>query len=37
MGRNGFSWLRIGSNGGLSWNGNEPSGSIKEAGDCLRI
>jgi hypothetical protein len=28
MGRTGFNWLRIGSNGGLCEHGNEPSGSI---------
>jgi hypothetical protein len=32
MGRTGFGWLRIGSNGGLFEHGNEPSGSIKKAG-----
>jgi len=34
--RIGFSWLRIGSNGGLCEHGNEPSGSIKKAGYFLR-
>jgi hypothetical protein len=35
MGRTGFSWLRIGSNGGLFEHGNEPSGSVKKVGCCL--
>jgi hypothetical protein len=30
MGRNGFSWLRIGSSGGLCEDDNEPSGSIRK-------
>jgi hypothetical protein len=35
VGRTGFSWLRIGSSGGFCEHGNEPSGSIKEAGYCF--
>jgi hypothetical protein len=35
MGRTVFGWLRIGSNGGFCKHGNEPSGSIKEAGHVL--
>jgi hypothetical protein len=30
MGRTGFSWLRIGSSGGLCEHENEPSGSIRK-------
>jgi hypothetical protein len=30
MGRIGFDWLRIGSDGGLFEHGNEPSGSIRK-------
>jgi hypothetical protein len=30
MGRTGFSWLRIGSSGGLCEYGDEPSGSIRK-------
>jgi hypothetical protein len=35
MGQTGFSWLRIGSNGGLFEYGNEPTGFIKKAGYFL--
>jgi hypothetical protein len=35
MGRTGFRWLRIGSSGRICEHGNEPSGSIKEAGYFL--
>jgi hypothetical protein len=35
MGRTGFSWVSIGSGGGLYKHGNEPSGSIKNAGYFL--
>jgi hypothetical protein len=30
MERTGFSWLRIGSSGGICKHGNEPSGSIRK-------
>jgi hypothetical protein len=30
IGRTGFGWLRIGSNGGFCEHGNDPSGSIKQ-------
>jgi hypothetical protein len=30
MGRTEFSWLRIGSSGGLCEHGNEPCGSIRK-------
>jgi hypothetical protein len=30
MGRTGFSWLKIGSSGGLYEHGDEPSGSIRK-------
>jgi hypothetical protein len=35
MGRTGFSWLRIGSSGGLCEHGSDFSVSIKKAGCCL--
>jgi hypothetical protein len=37
MGQTGFSWLRIGSGGGVCEHGNETSGSIKKAGYFLTI
>jgi hypothetical protein len=33
--RTAFSWVRIGSSGGLCEHSNEPSFSIKETGCCL--
>jgi hypothetical protein len=30
MGRTGFGWFRIGSNGGVCEHDNEPSGSIRK-------
>jgi hypothetical protein len=35
MGRTGFSWYRIGFGGGFCEHGDEPSGSVKEAGYSL--
>jgi hypothetical protein len=35
MGRTGFGWLRIGSNGRFCEHGNEPLDFMKKAGCCL--